>query len=328
MLPPEHLVVEILETVRPGKKLLESCRQLKHKGYTIALDDYEHQAVWKHFYPLTDIIKIDFQHTSLAEIQDIILAIRAFPHIKLLAEKVETLDQFNQAKNLGFDYFQGYFFSKPEVLSRNSLQDGHMTLLNLMAELADPETDIDKITQVFETDVSLSFKLLRYVQSPLFKRTVSVDSLKQAIVLLGQDELRRFVSVLFSAQLTATKPTELSVMAMTRAKFCENLALKSAKREQKSAAFLVGMLSLLDGLLDASLADLLAKLPLSNTISDALLRQTGFLAVLLACCPFAEEGDWQQLAVLSAQLKLDQEVVLLSYTEAMLWSTEQVNANL
>ena len=327
-LPPEHLVIEILETVKPGKKLLACCEELKQKGYTIALDDYEHQLVWKHFYPLTDIIKIDYQLTSLAEIKQIIEAISPFPQIKLLAEKVETIEEFNQAKDLGFSYFQGYFFSKPEVITSSALEAGQMTLLNLMSEIASDDFDVNKITQVFESDVSLSFKLLRYAQSPFFKRTQVVENLKQAIVLLGQDELRRFVSVLFSAQITSNKPTELSVMAMTRAKFCENLCINSNRITDKSSAFLVGMLSLVDALLDTSLNDLLDKLPLSDSIRDALLEQKGSLAPLLACCPYAERGDWQQLEGMSNQLNIEIDNILMSYSQAMIWSTERVSASL
>ena len=115
-LPNEEVVVEILETVKPGKKLLNLCKDLYEKGYTLALDDYEHQAVWAHFYPYVKIIKIDVQQSSVEEIKEVKQAIAKFPHISLLAEKVETYEEYNQAVELGFEYFQGYFFSKPEMV--------------------------------------------------------------------------------------------------------------------------------------------------------------------------------------------------------------------
>jgi len=170
MLTNEEVVVEILETIKPGKKLLNLCKDLHAKGYTIALDDYEHQAVWSHFYPFIKIIKVDIQETQFDEVKHIIAAIKEHPHIELLAEKVETYQEYEQAKQLGFKYFQGFFFAKPEMVKTKNLSPSQLAMAELLYETSKPELDLANITSVFERDVSLSYKLLRYANSAIFKR--------------------------------------------------------------------------------------------------------------------------------------------------------------
>ena len=324
LLPKEQVVVEILETVKPGKKLLEACQELKSKGYVLALDDYEHQEVWKHFYPLVDIIKIDYKLTTLDEIKYIIEAIQDFPHIKLLAEKVENYDEFNQAVELGFCYFQGYFFSKPEVIQSRHLTPSHTAIANLMSELSSPAPDMNKSAHVFETDVNLSFKLLRYAQSPLFKRQSEISNIKQAVVMLGQDELRRFASLMFSAQFSHDKPEELTAMSLLRARFCESLAQLPNQTEDKSCAFLVGLLSLLDAMLDAELTELLDKLPLSDKIKDALCEDKGMLSQYLHLVAAFERADWERAQQISTELKIDWDNASLQYKLSLEWVDQRL----
>lgn len=325
LLPKEQVVVEILETVKPGKKLLEACQELKAKGYTLALDDYEHQEVWKHFYPLVDIIKIDYKLTPLDEIKQILEALKPFPHIKLLAEKVENYDEFNQAVELGFVYFQGYFFSRPEVIQSRNLTPSHTAIANLMAELSAPDPDLEKSVQVFESDVNLSFKLLRYAQSPLFKRRSEISTIKQAVVMLGHDELKRFASLMFSAQFSNDKPAELTVMSLLRARFCESVANLPGQSEDKSSAFLVGLLSLIDAMLDAELVELLEKLPLAEAIKDTLCNKKGKLALYLHLVCAFEQADWKQAQKIADHLALELDSVEGQYKEALAWVDERLD---
>lgn len=325
MLPNDQVVVEVLETVRPGKKLLAAVQEIKSKGYIVALDDYVHEPVWKHFYPYTDIIKIDWQEMTLDEIKEVIVAVKPFPHIKLLAEKVENYEEYQTAVDLGFHYFQGYFFSKPEVMKGYSLAPSQLSLAQLMAEMAEPEPNVDKISRAFEQDVNLSFKLLKYTQSPVFKRTKEISNIKQAIVTLGMQELRRFVSLLFTAQFQNDKPAELTVMSLTRARFCESLASMPAQKEEKASAFLVGLLSLLDAMLDTSLSGLLDSLPLSENIKSALCKKQGTLAGYLAIVRHLENANWEQAQKIATKLRLDFERVSKAYQEAMTWSSERAN---
>jgi len=209
MLTPDEVVIEILETVKPGKKLLAMCKELFEEGYTVALDDYIHQSVWQHFYPYIKIIKIDWKDTDIALIKEIKTAISGHDHIQLLAEKVETYEEYNQALELGFELFQGFFFAKPQMVKTKSLSPSQMAMAELLYETSKPEVDLNSITSVFERDVSLSYKLLRYANSPTFRRRNEISTIKQALVILGSGELKRFLGLMFAVNVNPDKPSEL-----------------------------------------------------------------------------------------------------------------------
>jgi len=324
LVPPEQLVVEILETVKPGKKLLSHCKELKQQGYVIALDDYIHQPVWRHFYPFIDIIKIDLLDTSLETIHEVITAIKDYPNIKLLAEKVETYEQFQLMLDLGFEYFQGYFFSKPEMIKAKTLTPSQVSLAELLYETSKADLDLPKIISVFELDVNLSYKLLRYSNSPLFKRRTEISTIKQALVTLGKAELQKFVSVLFSAQTCEGKPPELMALALTRAKFCEGLAGQSSQIKDKSMAFLTGMLSLIDAILGETMETAMEKLPLSSVIKVALIEGEGELAKLITIAKFYETTDWDAALSEIKSLGIEQEQVPEIYQKSVQWANEQM----
>lgn len=323
MLTNEEVVVEILETVKPGKKLLALCKDLYEKGYTLALDDYEHQSVWAHFYPYVKIIKIDVQATGVDEIKQIKQAIEKFPHIQLLAEKVETHEEYNQALELGFEYFQGFFFSKPEMVKAKNLSPSQMAMAELLYETSKPEMDLASITSVFERDVSLSYKLLRYANSAMFRRASEISTIKQALVILGSAELKRFLGLMFAANVNPDKPTELINMAMTRAKFCEQIADKVNAPLDTSLAFLTGLLSMIDAILDESLESIMEKLPLAQEIKDPLLTRKGVMAALIKLVELIEHAEWDKTAIVMEKLRLEKEQVVEAYNEALAWSDEQ-----
>lgn len=326
MMPPASLVVEILETVQPGKKLLESVKELKEQGYVIALDDYEHKPVWRHFFPYVDLIKIDLRAMSFDEIEQVIEDIGDFPEIKLLAEKVETQEEFEKCKDLGFQYFQGYFFSKPEMLKTRTLSPAQMTLAELLYETSTPEINLPKVTQIFERDINLSYKLLRYTNSAAFKRRAEISTIKQALVVLGKYELKKFLSLLFTASVGEEKPVELLNLAMVRARFCENLASLEGTADP-SMAFLTGMMSLIDAILDQTIETIMEQLPLSAEIKEALVNKTGILAEYLALALAYEQGDWEQELAIEEKLKLSGKQVPATYSNAINWAAEQM-ANL
>ncbi len=325
MLPKEQVVIEILETVQPGKRLLALCQQLKEQGYVLALDDYIHQPVWRHFYPFIDIIKIDFRSTSTDTIHQVKAAIAEFPQIKLLAEKVETNEEFQLALDMGFSYFQGYFFSKPEMMQSKALSPAQMTLAELLYETSKSDMDLGKITEVFQRDVHLSYKLLRYSNSAIFKRRAEIETIKQALVVLGQAELKKFLSLLFTAQISSDKPAELMRMSMTRARFAEGLALLHGKVDT-AKAFLTGLMSLMDAILDEPIDSVMSKLPLAKEIKEALVDKQGILADYIQLIQFYETGNWQEAnkAIDSMQLPGDQ--VPDAYHTAIQWTNEQMKA--
>jgi len=323
MLTPDEVVIEILETIKPGKKLLGLCKNLHAKGYTLALDDYEHQNVWAHFYPYIKIIKIDIQQSSLDEIKEVLTAVRDHPHIKMLAEKVETYDEYNQMLELGFDYFQGYFFAKPEMIKTKSLSPSQVAMAELLYETSKTDLDLNSITSVFERDVSLSYKLLRYANSAIFKRRNEISTIKQALVILGSGELKRFIGLMFAVTANPDKPSELINMAMTRAKFCELVAHDIPSQLDISIAFLTGLLSMIDAILDEEMATILEKLPLSEDIKDPLLTKKGVMAALIKLVEFIEQAQWDKTTLVMDKLKLDKDKVVEHYNQAVAWADEQ-----
>lgn len=325
MLPKKQVVVEILETIQPGKRLLAECQALKEKGYVIALDDYIHQPVWRHFYPFVDIIKIDFRSTSTDTINQIKAAIADFSHIKLLAEKVETNEEFQLAMDLGFSYFQGYFFSKPEMMQSKALSPAQMTLAELLYETSKSDMDLNKITQVFQRDVHLSYKLLRYSNSAIFKRRTEIETIKQALIVLGQAELKKFLSLLFTAQISSDKPAELMRMSMTRARFAEGLAQLHGKVDTDKA-FLTGLMSLMDAILDEPIDSVMSKLPLAKEIKEALVEKKGALADYIKLIQFYETAQWQEASTAINTLQLANDKVPDAYHTAVQWANEQMKA--
>jgi EAL and modified HD-GYP domain-containing signal transduction protein len=326
-LTPEEVVVEILETVKPGKKLLSICKDLHAKGYTIALDDYMHQPVWQHFYPFIQIIKVDWQINTLDTIKIVKAAIKDFPHIKLLAEKVETYEEYNQALALGFELFQGFFFAKPEMIKTKSLSPSQIAMAELLYETSQKELDLASITSVFERDVALSYKLLRYSNSAIFKRHTDISTIKQALVILGSAELIRFLGLMFAASINPDKPSELINEAMTRAKFCDLMACEIKSPLDSSIAFLTGLLSLIDAIVDEDLAKILTKLPLAQQIKDTLLTRKGDMGTLIILLEFIERAEWSKTNVVMAKLGLNKTNVLKSYNQAIAWAHEQKLAN-
>ncbi len=323
ILMPDEVVIEILETLKPDKKLLALCKELHSKGYTLALDDYEHQSAWIHFYPYIQIIKIDIQLSGLDEIKEVLSSIKDYPHIKMLAEKVETYDEYNQMMQLGFDYFQGYFFAKPEMLKTKNLSPSQITMTELLHETSKAEVDLNRITHVFEHDVSLSYKLLRYANSAIFKRLNEISTIKQALVILGSSELQRFIGLMFAVTANPDKPSELINLAMIRAKFCELTSQEIHSKIDASIAFLTGLLSMIDAILDAEMATVLEKLPLSKEIKEALLTKKGTMAALIKLVGYIEQAQWDEANKVIDELKLDKDNVVKHYNQALTWADEQ-----
>jgi EAL and modified HD-GYP domain-containing signal transduction protein len=323
MLPKEQIVVEILETATPDKKLLRACKELKERGYVLALDDYEHATAWLEFFPYIDIIKIDYQLSTVKQLQQIIQAIKPYSHIKLLAEKIETHEEYQHAIDIGCVYFQGYFFSKPEVIKSIVFSPSQRSLMNLMAELNMPNPDMDIINHAFESDMSLSLKLLRYAQSSLFKRNTQIESIKQALIVLGRKEIEKFMSLLFTTQFSVNKPQELIKMSLVRAHFCDLIVGLSDQPTPQSSGFLVGMFSLLDAMVDSEMPELMIKLPISQQIKDVILLRQGEQAQHLSLCEHFEQAQWQKASDLSVDMGIDGEQAVDIFQKAQIWAIEQ-----
>jgi EAL and modified HD-GYP domain-containing signal transduction protein len=323
LLPCSLVVIEILETVKPSEAIYTKIRALYNEGFTVALDDFIHHSNWERFYPLCKIIKVDCAEITEPELQDIIEVKRRHPHLQLLAEKVENASEFEHYKSLGFTLFQGYFFSKPEVIRSVALSTSQSLLSTLLNEVTKLEPNISTVVELIELDPALSFKLLRYTQSPVFQRRNKIESIKQAAVTLGKAELERFVMLLFAATFSEQKPSELMRLSLQRAKFCELFANATNHRDKASTAFLAGMLSLLDAMLDVKLAAVVSQLPLSTELKLALVRQQGWLADCIALCISFEHARWNEIKSTCDQFAIDIDAVSSAYDDAILWSEQR-----
>ncbi len=283
--PKSQIVVEVLEDVQPTNKVISACQRLHKAGYKIALDDFVYDRNLEPLLELASIVKIDIRMTPLNTIMRT-LKLLSRHKVKLLAEKVETLEEFEQANRLGFSYYQGYFFCKPEKIKIKELSANKAILLHLLAEVVRKDTDINKLHKIIQTDLAITYKLFRFLNSAYFYRLQEVKTIKHAIAYLGEKELRRFIMLMIISELTTEKPGELVRLVLVRAKFCELLGLASPHKEDASELFVVGLFSLLDTMLDLTMKDILGNLVVSDKVKEALLlipgRYTNFLKVVIA----------------------------------------------
>jgi len=222
LLPNEHFIIEVLEDIEPEEKLISALSKLCEKGFTIALDDFVYHEKFHPMMELCKIIKFDIRTTPLDSLYEIVKMIKSNYNITLLAEKVETYNEFNQAMAMGFDLFQGYFFSKPEVLSTKGISPNQSTNLKLINEVGRRKLILNNIEELIKNDASISFKLLRFINSAYFNRPNPINTIKDAITYLGTDELKKFISIVVISKLSNNKPNELVRASIVRARMCES----------------------------------------------------------------------------------------------------------
>jgi EAL and modified HD-GYP domain-containing signal transduction protein len=318
--PKNKIIVEILEDVSPTPEVIEACRHLSQQGYILALDDFVYAKALLPLVELTNIIKIDYRLSTPQEIERLQYRLSRFS-IKYLAEKIESYEEFEHARKLGFHYFQGYFFAKPESLRITEIASNKTSLLRLLMEVNKQETSVKKLEEIIEADVAISYKLLRYINSSFFYLLNQVDSIRQAIVYLGEREIRRFVTLVIVSELAADKPTELVRLSVIRARWCELLAEHSQRAQDVSEVFLLGLFSLIDAILDMPMEQMMGKLPLSDEVKEALTARQGPLAPFLQAVMFYEQGDSKQCLQALRMIKVDPAKVYDLYLEAVKFSS-------
>jgi len=324
MFPIENMMVEILEDVNPNKELVNACLDIFRAGYAIALDDFVFKDELKPLIKLAQIIKIDFMLSPIEEIKRLVNMLKG-SKIKLLAEKIETYDEFEMALSMGFTYFQGYFFSKPEILSSKEITPSKITLLQIVGETNKKDCNFDKLEKLINRDVSISYKLLRYINSAFFKRACEISTIKHAIVLLGEDEIKRFISLVTTAELASDKPDELVRTSIIRARFCELLGLNSSNGTDVSELFLMGLFSLIDAMLDNTMESIMKNLPLSKNIKQALIEANGGLVDYLKFVSYYETANWDQCSSIIAKIRVDEDKIPEFYQDAVNWADSYIN---
>ena len=322
MLPADQLVVEVLEDVEPSDEVINALRSLKEQGHTIALDDYIHDPRWQQCVDFVDIIKFDLTQQNWEQLQEYVNLFK--PHnIRLLAERVETHEEFEKCKAMGFSLFQGYFFSKPQMVRQRAMNANELTVIQLLNAVNQDDPDFSQIERLFNADVSLSYKLLRTLNNKLGHRGTKVESLQQAAIYLGSAELRKFVSLIATRSVNDSSPLELSKLAMTRAYFCEALS-KKMSGGNTTHGFMTGFFSLLEVLMERPLAELIDGLPLTANVISALTEEQGALGHVLKLCKAHEQANWQAVDEQASALSLEPETSFAAYSDALQKADEMI----
>ena len=317
LFPPQKMMVEILEDVSPGPEIVSACAELKEKGYLLALDDFVYSKQFDELLHLSDIIKIDFRLTPVATLGEMVKTLKQY-NCKLLAEKVETYEEFHKAVELGFDFFQGYFFSKPEVLKNKDLSSSQMGLIRLISQINSAEFDVDSLAELVAQDVSLTYKLLKYINSSHFSRLQPLSSIRQAISFLGENGFKMFVSLIATSKLSENKPGELIRASIIRAKFLEQVG--GYLKKESSELFLLGLFMSIDAMLDQSIENIIGKMPLSEKLKEALVARKGELFIFVRLIETYEAGNWIAFRFAQKKLNLTDAMVSDFYVEALGWA--------
>ncbi len=284
-----RLVLEVLEDIEMDEALIGGLRRLAGQGFRIALDDFIYRPHLAPLVDLADVVKIDLRALERADVEQHVQQLRRGHRVQLLAEKVETQEEFDFCRDLGFDYFQGYFLCKPNVIRGRATPPNRLAALRLLAELQKPQIDFPELEQLIVQDVALTYRVLRYINSAFFGLRQKVESVHRAIVLLGIDALRTLASLIVLSRID-DKPHELLTTALLRAKMCELLS-----ERDREAAFTVGLFSMLDAMMDRPLPELLERVPLADAVVAALLHRGGALGQVLEAVIGYERGAWAAL---------------------------------
>jgi c-di-GMP-related signal transduction protein len=313
-LPRDRVVLELLEDIEADEEVVNSVKRLSEQGYSIALDDFIYHESLQPLVQLADIVKIDIMAMSRDEIREHVQALRQHP-LRLLAEKVETQEEHDYCMELGFDYFQGYFFAQPKVIRGQRLPNNRLAILKLLSRLQDPEITSKQLEELIAQDVAFSYRILRYVNSAAYAPPRKIESIHQAVVRLGLQTIKTWTTLLAMSQVD-NKPAELVVTAMIRGKMAEEMA-RALNAEQPDSFFTVGLFSALDALMDNSMEEILTQLPLADHIADALLHKGGGLhGEVLNCVLAYERGEWENLGC----SELGTHRIRTCYLEAVQWA--------
>ena len=323
-LPPKAVVIEVLEDIEVDAMLLTALRSFKKQGFTLALDDYVFTLDKIPLFEIIDIVKVDIMGCDMSKLAQNVRQLKRYG-LKLLAEKVETQEEFDLCKNLGFDYFQGYFIAKPVVLKGHALKPSRVALLKILILLEDPNCRVSVLEELITQDVTLSYKILRIINSSFYGVRKRISSVKQAVVSLGLKAIRDWF-IIISLTNIDDKPRELIFLILQRARMMQILSNRFGIIEDTS--FTTGLFSSLDAIMDQPMEALLEALPLSTDISKALLLREGKLGNLLSLVMHYERGEWETLEEeYLEECPLTASDLNTAYLEAMEWASGLVKAS-
>jgi len=310
------IVVELLEDIVPDETFIRACLDLKKKGYVLALDDYclknEHMSLLK----IIDIIKVDFRLTTPAEQAEIVQRYKNY-NIIYLAEKVESEEEYARAVQDGYKLFQGFFFSKPAVMSTKDFKAQTFNYIKILQEVDADVPNMSNIARIFESDIALSYRLLKLLNSAAFQTRSAIKSINHALMMLGLREIRKWIMLMMMRDLGENRPDELVRLSLVRGKFCEFVASDTNEEERKTEAFLMGTFSMIDLLVGQELSDILKEVPLSTDIKGALLGEVNMFSEILGLAVSYEFANWDDVERISGKLGVDEDQIMNYYVKSL-----------
>jgi EAL and modified HD-GYP domain-containing signal transduction protein len=321
LLPPTSMVIEVLENIEIDQELIEACRSLHARGFALALDDFVPGSAAEEIIPYASFVKVDVLAIPASERKK--LAARLVPRgIRMIAEKVETAEIVQEARAHGYRLFQGYYFCKPKTFAASALPGRHLAYLGLLGALNREDLGVDELEDLVKHDVSLSYRVLRSVNSWLYGLRHEVTSIRHALVLLGIDQIRKWASVWVLAGLNTTGTQETVNVAILRARCCELIGDQLAGTEEGQSFFLLGLCSLLDVVLGRPMKDALGEMPLTAAINDALLGEPNQPRHVLDAVLAYEQGKWAEASASMELLNLSPDLLPGIYAESLRWARE------
>ena len=320
LLPSDKVIAEIPESVAADAEVVHACKRLKEAGCGIALSNFRANDPREPLEGIADFLKIDVKESSLTDVSELTRRYRTRGP-RLIAEKVETRDDFEFAKSEGFSFFEGYFFRKPEMMRARGAQSYRSVYLRLLGAISKTALDWKELEQIIKSDPMLYYRLLRYLNSALFGLRCEVKTINQALTILGEDEIRRWCRLSGMLELSRNKPSDLALASLVRAQFCEAVGVRLAC---ESDLFQVGLLSLMDAILEIPMREVLDGLPLDESTQTVLLEDKGPLSPIFDLMLAMEAGVWPRIESLATQLGVEQDFVAKSYWNAMEWAQSVV----
>jgi len=324
LLPPATTVLEVLETVEPDKELVAACLELAKMGYKFALDDFAPREEWQPLINLADYLKVDFRLSDAAERKKIHRMVRG-TRVELLAEKIETEEEFNIALSEGYRYFQGYFFCRPTIIAEHEISPNRQNYLRLLLELSKDPLNISTISHIVESEPSLCYRLLRLANSASMGMRSAITSVTRAMMVVGEARFRTLVSVAAASAMGHNQPQALINLTLERARFCELLSPMIG--ENPTEQYMLGLLSLIDAILQMPMEKIVELLPLRKEIKESLVGVDNPVALPLKLIKNYELGDWGPCLSAANELGITEETLTSVYLEAIHWVAEALEAS-
>ena len=317
MFPSDMLGIELKEDTDPEKKVTQAVEKMKKAGYLVFVTDYLFNEGDVSLIKMADIVGVDFRSQGLQKRASLFEGTPFNP--RFLAKNVETAADFDLALETGYQYFQGEFFNKADIISFRNIPSYKVNLMRILKEINKPTVHFDQIEKILQKDVSVTYKLLRFVNSASFGFKTTVQSIRHALTLLGETETRKWLSFIVLSSVGTDKPLELIRNTIIRSKFCESIAGELDYRSDMANFFLMGMFSMVDAFLDRPMEEILADLPLTPPVKAALLGKSNHFSPVLELVRDYERGDWRHLHVIANQLRLKQSQISSLYLDAVEW---------